>query len=330
MDETDFRLLQAMGFAPYLPGVPPADARKPTHLAKRVGLGTKATKERIARMEAEGIIAGYQAFPNLRQIAVAWKSFHFRVPDDRKAAFLAALRRTDGYVGHFEFVGQDVCVDLCWSDAERLGAALGGLQGLAGAAPWEFYENATPAVDRKLTPLDWRIVRALRHDAKRPFEVVAKDLGVTARTVKDRFDRMVGEGSLWVIPVVDFGRIPGFIPFGLLVDADDATASERARRLLLPDALYTWTPPDRHAGSLGAMARARTTGGVEDVRRRLVALPGVSRVTVLVPAGVEASSAWLDTAIEAHLSKTGPRANARDVNPRDVEGVGAKHAQHLR
>lgn len=300
VDDVDFRILQAMGFRAYLPDVPPADALKPARLAKRVGLGLKAVKERIARMEAEGVIAGYDAFPNLGHFPLAWKSFHFRVAEDKKGSLLKSVESIDGVIGSFSFLGKDLCIELCFRDAAEMQRRVRLISDLAGAQPWEFYDNHVPPVSRALTPLDWRIVRALRHDAKRPLADLARELKVTPRTVKNRFDRMIEEGSLWIIPRVDHAKIPGFIPFGLLVFARmDAGAKAIAgvKRTFASTSLYSWTPPSSELGHLGMFMRARTTSEIEETRRRIAGISGVERVEVLVPTAVHLSLAWIDEAI---------------------------------
>jgi len=140
----------------------------------------------------------------------------------------------------------------------------------------------------------------LRHDAKRPLADIARQLKVTRRTVKNRFDRMVASASLWIVPRVDMSRIPGFIPFGLLLYARDVAA---AQRVVAPNALYTWVPPAPALGQLGAFMQAQATAEVEAWRTRLKATPGVQRVEVLVPTGVHMSLAWLDEAIQRRIDQ---------------------------
>jgi DNA-binding Lrp family transcriptional regulator len=299
VDQRDFALLQAMGFQPYL-DIPPVDAVRPARLAKRVGLGLKATKERIAQLEAAGVIAGYDAYPNLGHFPFSWKSFHFRVPEERKPAFLGGLEPVEGLVGSFNFLGRDVCIDVFAQDEAEMRRRVRLLSQMAGVEPWEFYANAVPPVRHALSLLDWRIVKALRHDAKRPLPDIARELKVTPRTVKNRFDRMVAEQSLWIVPRVDFSKISGFVPFGVLIYSD---RPNDARKVIEPNALYSWTPPDAHLGQVCAFMQARTMGEVEECRRRVLAVPGVTRVELLVPTGIQMSLAWLDEAIERRIAE---------------------------
>lgn len=314
MDDTDFRILQAMGFQPYTPELPPADAVKPTRIAKRVGLGVKATKERIARMETEGVISGYSAYPNLRHFPLQWRSFHFRLPEERKAAFVKAIEPLDGVTGCFQFLGRDICVDLFFQDDAERDRRLRAISSAAGCSPWEFYDNYRPHAKRALSPLDWRIAKQLRRDAKKPLSVVARELRVTARTVRNRFDRMVADGSLWIVPNVDFSKIPGFVPFALLVylRPDAPNAAKAARAEIETALLHAWVPPSRELGSFVFFLRGRTTGEVDSISARVRALAGVERVELLIPAARTMTLSWLDEEIDrraAAISVSGPVAN---------------------
>ncbi|HUV62239.1 MAG TPA: Lrp/AsnC family transcriptional regulator, partial [Thermoplasmata archaeon] len=50
--------------------------------------------------------------------------------------------------------------------------------------------------DRKLSPLDLRIIESLKDDARKPIADVAKEIGASAKTVKRHLDDMVSEGLL--------------------------------------------------------------------------------------------------------------------------------------
>jgi DNA-binding Lrp family transcriptional regulator len=48
----------------------------------------------------------------------------------------------------------------------------------------------------KLSPLDLRIMSSLKDDARKPYAQVGQEAGVTARTVRQRLERMLEEGSI--------------------------------------------------------------------------------------------------------------------------------------
>jgi DNA-binding Lrp family transcriptional regulator len=56
--------------------------------------------------------------------------------------------------------------------------------------------NSLPFHDEKFSPLDYRIIRVLHKDARKPVSEVATELGITARTVQRRLERMVEKSLL--------------------------------------------------------------------------------------------------------------------------------------
>lgn len=50
--------------------------------------------------------------------------------------------------------------------------------------------------ETKLSPLDLRIISSMKNDARKPLEQIGEEVGATARTVRQRLDRMLEEGSI--------------------------------------------------------------------------------------------------------------------------------------
>src|SRR3990170_8059123 len=197
MDSLDLRIVREMGFRPY--GTRPQDPMrfKPSYLAKRTGVEPETVKARLARMEDAGFIRFYQMYPNFRHFGLHGSAYLFRVPDDdRKAEAIEKVEPIEGLVEIHDFFGPEMCVDVSHRGPEDLSRKLRLLAEFTGdAAPIPFYERQMPSVRRALTPLDWRILKALRRRGRRPLAEVADEVGVSLRTVRRRFDRMAAEGS---------------------------------------------------------------------------------------------------------------------------------------
>jgi DNA-binding Lrp family transcriptional regulator len=56
------------------------------------------------------------------------------------------------------------------------------------------------------------IFRALSNDARKSFVQVAKELGLSTRTVKTRVIRLRQTNTVFVVPTLNYGEIPGLIP----------------------------------------------------------------------------------------------------------------------
>ncbi|HLE96798.1 MAG TPA: winged helix-turn-helix transcriptional regulator [Candidatus Thermoplasmatota archaeon] len=305
MDALDVRILRVMGVRPYDRRPKDPEVLKPPHIARELGLSVNTVKERIARMEADGVIAAYQIVPNFRHLGLAAYAHKFRADPSRKDAAVRAAAALDGILEVHDFIGPSLCVDFAHrGDADRLAKirtlaeATGDMEGV------RYYERAMPPVSRELSTLDWRILQALRWRANRPLAEVADELGVALRTVRRHFDRMASEGSFFVTPLVDPGKASGLFLFDLICDLAPLGKREAIRTLIrtFDDRhVYAFEPAPESTAGFDMLLFARTSAEVEAVRREAAAVPGVVRAEANLFRAFLDESRWLDAAIAARV-----------------------------
>jgi DNA-binding Lrp family transcriptional regulator len=307
VDATDIRILRTMGIQPFLTWPHPPERLKATKIAKDLGLQPETVKERIARLEKDGTITGYEIYPNFRHLGLIPSTYHFRVADtSKKTRAIKDVGRAEGVVGVYNFVGPEVCVDLAHRGPSDLVRKIKIVETLLGAerAPYACFDFHLPRVERKLTALDWKIVRALRGNALKTHGEVGAELRISARTVRRRFDRMVKEGSFDIVPIIDLGQITGFILYELAITFD-AAQTERLKNpvlQLVADALCSaWPMPDEERHGMTLLLLARTVSEIEMFRKRAEALPGVKQVDALLPSDSTTNDAWIDEAIAERI-----------------------------
>lgn len=309
MDAVDFRILRAMGPVSYQPAVGP-DALRTGRLARALGLAPETVRERVARMEAEGVIRGYQVYPNFRHLGLESAAYFFRMTDEtRRARTEKDLAAMDGLLSVTWFLGRDMCVDLVYKGPGDLARKLKLMGSMTGdEEPAAFFARQPPAVARPLTNLDWRILRALRGRARHPLPAIAEELGVGYRTVKRHYDRMAREGSFVSVPLVDPASAGGLIPVAFLVflhSPGDAAALAGVRKLFEDSMMFGDVPGHPRLGNFDLLAFVPSTARAEELRRAAGALPGVARVEALPLAGGSDHADWLDEAIEERIRATG-------------------------
>ena len=306
MDALDLKIVRTMGFRPYGPRPQAVDHLKPSYIAAKLGVEPETVKARLARMEKSGFIRFYQVYPNFRHLGLDATAYLFRVPDDdRKAAAIARIEPIDGLVEVHNFLGPEMCVDLSHRNPTELSKKLRLLADFTGdAAPVRFYERHMPAVASALSPLDWRILKALRYHARRPLAEVAEEVGVSVRTVRRRFDRMAAEGSFFIVPAVDPGRAPGVLLYELLFyttpDAD-AQALRRTLSTCEERYLYHYVPASQALGNFDVLLYAESTGEIEEYRQKGRDIPGIAKVSALVFRGWTEYTDWIDAAIDDRI-----------------------------
>ena len=312
MDELDLRILDRMGFLPWGRGATGVEALRPTRIAPHVDATAETVRERVARMEEAGVIEGYQVYPSIGQLDAGGAGFVFQVPDpDEKAKAIEEALLVEGVVDVTDFADARMLVTLGYRVASGLERRLEHLARITGDGdPLVVSRQPPEGVDRALSHLDWRIVAALRWDARRSFSDVGEELGVSYRTVKRRVDRMTEEENLTAAPLVEVGRIGGVLPFDLFLELQGEPADHEKTRRRVLDALgervlQLRAPTMLLPGYVDVVAWVDNLAQVEEIRRRVAELEGIERaITVLTKRSWE--TRWLDEQIEAKVQATAP------------------------
>jgi DNA-binding Lrp family transcriptional regulator len=178
--------------------------------ANRVARELKVSRARVAARlrawERVGFVERYDVWPNPYLFRLTGATFDLRVADRLdKDAVLARVELVPGAVGGLEFIGEWLAVTFVLPrevDPRRTASLLRGLAGVAevgDAIPW-----APPASDRSLSPLELRIVRVLRKYPTAPLASIARHVGVSPRTITNRYGRLLDEHAVWFVPAFDF------------------------------------------------------------------------------------------------------------------------------
>lgn len=291
-----------MGIRPYERGPKPLEALQPASIARVTGTSVNTVKDRIARMTEVGIIAGYHAIPNLQHLGLRGEAYHLRfATDEAKEAALPRILETEGLLELHDFLGKGACADFAFRDDAELRRKLQFLGEAAGDhAPERFYYREMPRVERTLTPLDWRILQALRADPRAQPADLAPLVGVSARTVKRNLGRMAAEGSVFLVPAVDPSKADGLFIFELLVYLREGVGPRPMNELRAAfddEHVYAYAPASAALGHFDMLLFARTSADVEALRRRAEQVDGVLRAEAWFFRAFLAFPAWLDEAI---------------------------------
>lgn len=271
-----------------------------------LGVSQETIRNRIARMEREEIIAGYEIFPNLRNMGMEATNYLVRLDHEKNVMTLEEiLGPLEGLLEVETFLGGWACVTFCYRTSSDLERKLRLLQNLVGRSEIvKFYDISYPAVTKPLSPLDWSIIRNLRGNPRRALSEVAQELRVSTRTVKRRYERMSESGNIYVIPLIDPAKVPGLLLFEFVFefgeDAAPATLGAIGEtlndRLVCIDGCFGTRGPCFGVGVYGT-----TIGEVEELRRRASMIRGVKEVQVLMLAKTMEKFDWIDEVIQQNI-----------------------------
>lgn len=294
MDLTDLRILQAMGIQFF--GPRPLDRKdfRAPELAKRVGVDEKTVRARLARMQESGLLDGYDLFPNLRLFGLQeGVLYYFAMDPEEKETAFATLGKTRRVTLVHDFFKGPFCVVYAYpqEDPARRHEEIDALMGRKG----EFVLEANPPqVPEAPSPLDWRIMAALRHEALLPAVELADRLGVTTRTIRRRLDRLADNHAYYVFPRLDPTKGDGllFVSASAWPDAQDrASTVRRVREVVAP---HRFLEVDAGEGVYYATLAVRSPTEAERIQRSLQRTEGVERAEVnLLQRAIDLSD-WMD------------------------------------
>ena len=308
MDLVDLKIFRSLGFLPY--GYDAADFSRlnPWVIARKIGVDGSTVKLRLKRMEENGFIHYFQVYPNFRLLGIQGAAYVFDVGDVlRKSEIIEKCALVDGVTEIHNFLGTLLCIDFTYQEPSDERRRLELLRELTHCpTPVRFYERVMPPVGIRLSRTDWRILKALRYRALHPLAKVAEELGLSAKTVRRRFERMAEHHAMIVVPVVNPAHLAHTITYMMLLSPAPDRWDEVVERLLSTfDASYfltRLTPPTSAALYLTARTLADTEEGLIRAKR----IEGVRDARLLVLKEIREYTAWLDAAIERKIEEVPP------------------------
>ena len=180
-----------------------------TRIAHNLHVGRARVAARLRAWKRSGLLRQYDVWLNPGLIGWTGAAVNIRVDHPRvKSTLFSRLEMVDGAVMAMEFLGDWVTLALVAPDSAALERRVALLRGLTGVReveppiPWPVLEPR-----RKLTPLDIRIVRALRDRPTATLSEAARRVGISTRTMTRRYSALIDDWAVWFVPIFDFRAI---------------------------------------------------------------------------------------------------------------------------
>lgn len=311
MDETDRRLMVLVAENPRTPY---------RDLADKLGVSVQAIHRRIQLLMKMGVIRGFSAGISIRYlhavpIMIFGKSNTLSAEETVKkigtndmsssvlvaggnilyvSALLKGLSDLERYV---EFIRKA---------ADMPQPTVGIYSTDAGLAP-DFMDGGkkTPEEGGELTPLDRRIIAALQPDCRRPVAEVAKDIGVSSRTVSRRLQNMIDDGTIDLVVPMDptyTGQIVSIVHIHLNEGVDKRGVGASWINRFAPSLWYLRSFTNL-PGFLMCIVLTNTTGELRGILREIGKDPGVKSIVPNVWFADYIFTTWRDRLVASTVSK---------------------------
>lgn len=279
-------------------------------VARRLRKSPTTIRKRIAAWAERGFLVRTEVIPHPALLGWRLGAGSIRVDDPRaKAAVIEQVGLVPGALAVLDHVGPWLALNLVGEGEagfERVRRLIGKFPGVAEVTPC--HALAPPAPPRPATPLEWRVLRALRAAPDRSLHAAAAAaVGVTPKTFSRKYRGLLESSAVLFVPVLDFSRCGGGTVVRLIVTphagADRASLLAALRRLpRLMDVFDGQALLGRPDARVDLWMHLPSLAEVEAVAASVLAHPGVEEVEHAIPVRQSFSTAWLDEAIEARAA----------------------------
>ncbi len=294
-----------------------------TRIAHRLHVGRARVAARLKVWREAGFIRRYDVWlnPALLGWQGAWLSL--RVDHPRlKPELFRRLGLVDGVVSALDFVGDWISVGLIAPDDATVHRRVSLLRELAGVGEVEGPASwNSPVPKRPLSPLDLRIVRALRERPTASLGETARRVGISTRTMTRRYSDLVEDWAVWFVPVFDFtALISPVASLSLVVQPgtaqDTVVRALRKRFPLVLESRRGGIDFPGGAETIVLFVTLPSAASVEDLHRFAESISGVLGVEQLTMVRMHAFPEWFDRQLEALMAPIDrPSKSRRATNP---------------
>jgi len=191
-------------------------------------------RSRVAKLRASGFLGRPRIIANPRLLGLEQSSYHASVaPGVSKEVVLRQICAVEGIFLIVNFHGRGLGVIFCHDEGSPPHEKQVLLDRLCGSTA-DFVEPVPlPPVSSRLTRADWDLVRSVCTRGARTHAELARELGLSVRTVKRRLSKLIDSWSIVSFPRFDFRAIPGGAAASLMYrPSGTARAAEVEARVL--------------------------------------------------------------------------------------------------
>ena len=286
MDELDVKILRALiserAIAPSNPKVK-SSLRA---ISARLGADDMTVSYRYKKLQESGCLSVWSLLVN--PAFFGYKVADVMIdaqPESAKPDMIRKLKLVHEITGIVNFYGKGIRLFMIYNGAESRSRTIELISRITNAERITQYRMPLPRSETKnLSETDVAIIRALSKDARKSAVPVAKELGLSSKTVRKRVDRLKTENTIFPFPILSIESIPGLIPIYLSYVYSNNEAKASVDRAILShfDANYltgSFADPDIGNVVLSASTMADVQKSLEWARTR----QGIASARVDIP-----------------------------------------------
>lgn len=223
-------MTQARLVLPGRPGVPPSNRE----IARKLKLPPGTVRYRILRMYDSGIIRGSSIFPNPSLLGLKAMAFTVDVsPLLDKSKVVGRLRKVEGVISMHDFVGSLVWAVFVYEDDRSLEIKKKAMKEIAGSDGF-FSTIPYPPCNSTLTRPEAELMLRLLRSGFNSYGSLAREQGVSLKTLHRRLSKIVSENAVISLPKVDYLAMTDCVPADLVILFKSKDAARNSQQKILP------------------------------------------------------------------------------------------------
>lgn len=268
-------------------------------VAAKVGVSEDTVRRRLQKLYDVGFIRHWELVVNPSLLGLTGAVVEMTVGDpSEKEALLRRVKRVDRVRWIFSYYNDGLATILFYEDEASLTRTLDLIAPASGEL--EVSDWSVPPCRLRLSKTDWRLIWSLRHDPRKVYSAIAKELGVSTRTAVRRIGRMSKARAFFLNADLDVRRLRGVVPCDLRISCDDKVRKNEIRSFVLSEfenVVYT----NEQAPDLYFVILCDTVAEVDDVEKQIRALAGVRRARARIQEEWVSVTRWMDHRLEQRL-----------------------------
>lgn len=234
MDKLDLAILKLLLAANGTPPGAPQLRRSFRSMGKDLKVDQGTIRSRIKKLQESRVLRGWYlaVSPAIsgKDVIHAWLTVK---AESRKDDIVRKLLSVEDVERVCDYFGPRVSLVLLnerQMDPNLALDRLASATGLRRAMRMQAFIHVPP---RALKESDAAIIESLRIDPWKPYSTIAKELRLSARTVKRRVTHLADSGAISMLPVIDLKALHGIIPMELVVDYSSRESRAAANGAIL-------------------------------------------------------------------------------------------------
>ncbi|MDG6924130.1 MAG: Lrp/AsnC family transcriptional regulator [Nitrososphaerota archaeon] len=234
MDIIDLKLIRELFQGPPMSPLRRGRRESFRKMGRKLGVADEALRERLKRMIASGLIAGFplQLNVDLLKCNIGILSIDIE-PGAQKKEVVEKISLVDGVFIIQTHVGTLAGVIFYYTDQKSLQNKIALITKIANTRNALFTRFLFPKSTISLSKTDLKIVSILGQNLDRPYNEIAKALQISVRTVRRRMTRMIDGAALFTLPSINASKIRGAVMADLLVEYEDTKSRQGVDSVLV-------------------------------------------------------------------------------------------------